>query len=102
MISGYGDGIKLTWAEDCICRGNTIRLSQNQMYSNTGIRVAKGSNIRILYNDMSGGNDYGIYINGTEAAKKICLVIEIPYPDFQKMESVRCDLQQEAGLRETG
>lgn len=84
MISGYGDGIKLTWAEDCICRGNTIRLSQNQMYSNTGISVAKGSNIRILYNDMSGGNDYGIYINGTEAAKKICLVYRNTISGFSK------------------
>ena len=34
--------------------------------------------------------------------RKSAWFIEIPYPDFRKMESVRCDLQQEAGLREIG
>ena len=35
-------------------------------------------------NDMSGGNDYGIYINGTEAAKKICLVYRNTISGFSK------------------
>ncbi len=76
-ISGNCDGIKFSLAEDCSCRGNTVRLSDSHTYNNMGISVAKGSNIRVSYNNLSGGNGYGIYAVGTEASQKICRIYEI-------------------------
>ena len=83
-ISGNCDGIKITLAEDCTCRGNIIRLSENHTYNNMGIGVTKGSNIRLSYNNISGGNGYGIYAAGTEAAKKTCLIYGNTVSGFEK------------------
>lgn len=83
-ISGNCDGIKITLAEDCTCRRNTIRLSENHTYNNMGISVIKGSNIRLSYNNISGGNGYGIYAVGTEAAKKTCLIYGNTVSGFEK------------------
>ena len=83
-ISGNCDGIKITLAEDCTCRGNTIKLSENHTYNNMGISVTKGSNIRLSYNNISGGNGYGIYAAGTEASKKTCLIYGNTVTRFEK------------------
>ena len=83
-ISGNCDGIKISLAEDCICRGNTIKLSENHTYNNMGISVAKGSNIRLSCNNISGGNGYGIYAAGTEASQKKCLIYGNTVSGFEK------------------
>lgn len=83
-ISGNCDGIKFSLAEDCSCRGNTVRLSDSHTYNNMGISVAKGSNIRVSYNNLSGGNGYGIYAVGTEASQKICRIYGNTVSGFMK------------------
>lgn len=83
-ISGNCDGIKISLAEDCTCRGNTIKLSENHTYNNMGISVAKGSNIRLSYNNISGGNGYGIYAAGTEASQKKCMIYGNTVSGFEK------------------
>ena len=83
-ISGNCDGIKISLAEDCVCRGNTIRLSENHTYNNMGISVVKGSNIKMSYNNISGGNGYGIYAAGTEASQKTCLIYGNTVSGFEK------------------
>ena len=83
-ISGNCDGIKLTLAEDCTCRGNTVRLSGGQVYNCTGIGVMKGSNIRLSYNDLSGGNGCGIYMSGTEGLQKTCQIYGNTVSGFAK------------------
>ena len=49
-----------------------------------GISVAKGSNIRVSYNNLSGGNGYGIYAVGTEASQKICRIYGNTVSGFMK------------------
>ena len=83
-ISGNCDGIKISLAENCKCRGNTIKLSENHTYNNMGISVVKGSNIRLSYNNISGGNGYGIYAVGTDASGKSCLIYGNAVSGFEK------------------
>ena len=69
-ISGNSDGIKLTQAEDCICRSNKITLSESSVISNMGIRMYECSNIKLLYNKLSGGRGYGIYARDAAVSRK--------------------------------
>ncbi len=96
-ISGNCDGIKVSLAEDCMCRGNTIKLSENHTYNNRGISVVKGSNIRLSYNNVSGGNGCGIYLTGTEASRKSCLLYGNTVSGFE--ENGICAVQIAAGSR---
>ena len=106
-ISGNCDGIKFSLAEDCSCRGNTVRLSDSHTYNNVGISVAKGSNIRVSYNNLSGGNGYGIYAvcdritvlrNGelvgeyeTKDLPRVMLVAKMMGKDFDDLADIKGD-----------
>ena len=106
-ISGNCDGIKFSLAEDCSCRGNTVRLSDSHTYNNMGISVAKGSNIRVSYNNLSGGNGYGIYAvcdritvlrNGelvgeyeTKDLPRVMLVAKMMGKDFDDLADIKGD-----------
>lgn len=84
VISGNSDGIKFTQAEDCICRENKITLSQSSVVPNTGIRMDRCSNIKLLYNNLSGGRGYGIYANNTAVGQQGSVIFRNTISGFGK------------------
>ena len=81
-ISGNCDGIKFSIAEDCSCRGNTVRLSDSHTYNNMGISVAKGSNIRVSYNNLPEETDMGFMQSEQRLHRKSAGFTEIQSPDL--------------------
>lgn len=84
VINGNSDGIKLTQAENCICRSNEINLSESSVISNVGIRMDKCSNIKLLYNKLSGGRGYGIYACDTAVSQKASAFFRNTVSGFRK------------------
>ena len=66
----------------CSCRGNTVRLSDSHTYNNMGISVAKGSNIRVSYNNLPAETDMGFMQSEQRLHRKSAGFTEIQSPDL--------------------
>ncbi|MFR8352991.1 MAG: hypothetical protein ACLVB1_10390 [Blautia obeum] len=73
-ISGNCDGIKFSLAEDCSCRGNTVRLSDSHTYNNMGISVAKEAISEFPITIFPEETDMGFMQSEQRLRQKICRI----------------------------